>query len=129
MELYKREENYKNPVKTAKINYFALGFLYIIIGAILFISKPIVGSVLIPLGIFLFVIAYLLGKKNIFGIYLGWLFIAVGFILSFVNLSLSSLVSFIIIAYLAFWNYKADKAMHGASVPKTTTDEQQPEKK
>ncbi len=126
MEAYKREENYKDPVRTTKSIYFVLGLLYVVLGAILFVSKPFVASVLIPLGILLLVIAYLLSKRNILGIYLGWLFVVLGFIGAFLS---SAFLSLLLVAYVAFWNYKADKAMRVASVPKPTTDEQQPEQK
>lgn len=119
MKLYKREGNYKNPVKTAKRNSFALGFLYIILGVFFFSTQPVMGYTFVPLGILLLIAAYLLGKKNIYGVYLGWAFVVFGSIMAFLN---SALLSLLLVAYIAFWNYKAGQLLKNTSTPESIVE-------
>ncbi len=106
MKLYKRDENYKNPIKTTKINFLVLGILYIILGIFFFPTKIIIAYTLIPLGVLLLVAAYFLNKKSIYGVYVGWVFIILGTVAVFLNSQYSSIL---LIAYISFWNYKASK--------------------
>lgn len=119
MKLYKKEEHYKDPVKTAKRNFFALGFLYIILGVFLLPIQPVMGYTLLPLGVLLLIVAFLLGKKNVYGIYLGWLFVAFGSIVAFLS---GALVSLLIVAYIAFWNYKAGQVLKSTSTSESVIE-------
>ena len=63
MELIKRKENYANPANTAKKNFFAIGFLYIILGILFFTTKPTVSVVILVAALVVLIAAYLL-KNN-----------------------------------------------------------------
>ncbi len=107
MEIYKSKENHKDPVKTARSNYVALSFLYIVLSILLFFgAKSKAVYYLFPSAIFLIVISYLLSKRRMIGIYLGWLFILIGVLSVFIN---GAWISLIVVAYLSYWNYKASE--------------------
>jgi len=72
MEIFKRKENYANPVNTAKRNFFAIGFLYFILGGLFFNTKPTISIVVIISALVVLTAAYLLGKNKIIGVYVGW---------------------------------------------------------
>lgn len=112
MELFKSKENHKDPVKTARSNYFALGFFYVLLGVLFFGTKQNTAILFVLVGIFLFYAGYLLSKRNILGIYLGWLFVIVGFVSAIFN---GVLISLIVVAYLAYWNYKAGEVLKKSS--------------
>lgn len=113
MEIVKREENYRNPVKTAKINFLVIGVLYLILGFLFYTTNQRVGMVLFIVGIFVLVAAYLLNKQKMAGVYLGWLLVLVGILSSFIQFNF---ISLIIVAYIGYWNYKASVALKGKTI-------------
>lgn len=108
MELYKRSENYKDPVKIAKRNFIALSFLYIVLILLFFGTRPQIAYYLIPLAILLLVASYFLQKRSMAGVYLGWAFVILGVGASFLN---GALLTLVIVAYLGYWNYKAAETL------------------
>lgn len=108
MELYKNKENHKNPVKTARANYNALAFIYTLFSILFFNTQPQLAYYLFPSAILLVIISYLLSKGKIIGIYLGWLFILLGTLATIIK---GAWISLIILAYLAYWNHKAQEVM------------------
>src|SRR3989338_8230178 len=108
MELYKSKENHKDPVKTARSNYFALGFFYVLLGVLFFGTTQDAAIFLALAGFFFFYVGYLLSKRKILGVYLGWVVVVVGIgVALFKGVSLS----LIVVAYLAYWNYKAEEIL------------------
>jgi len=106
MEIIKRKENHKNPVNTAKRNCYALGGFNVIIG-ILFLKSQMTASIaVIVMGMLLLIAGYLLSRRKVAGLYLSWAYIIVGTIVIIYN---SAFLALIIMAYFAYWTYKAQK--------------------
>lgn len=110
MEIFRRRENYKNPVRTAKRNFGAIGFLYLVLGMLMYngdfdirISiSLLVGAVIV------LVAAVLLHKRKMSGVYTGWLFVIIGLISTLIN---QAWISLVILSYIAYWNHKAQKEL------------------
>lgn len=67
------------------------------------------------MGLFLLVAGYLLAKNKIAGVYLSWVYVVIGAAVSVYNVNI---LGIIIIAYLAYWTYKAQKAFSNKDVVK-----------
>lgn len=111
MELIKRKDNFKNPASTAMKNYRALAFLLILFTLIIFINYSEIPYIYISVFLYISITAYLINKIKILGIYLGYIFIIFGLLNATINLILhndyTSILSILIIGYIAYWNYKA----------------------
>lgn len=113
MELFKRKENYLNPVNTARRNFQALGFIYVVVGIILFANnRTTAGLIIIAAALIMFVITYLLNKNKIQGSYLAWVVVIIAFLFSIMSvlkqgLDGTSIISILILIYVAYWNHKA----------------------
>ncbi len=119
MELYKRKENYADPVSTAKKNFFALGILYLIISWIMYTKSGIVASSnFIAIAILMVIASILLGKRNVVGTYLGWLYVIFGVVSTLMN---GAWLSLIIAIYIGYWNLKAYSALKNPPTPKVAS--------
>lgn len=105
MDIVKNKEHHKDPIKTAKRNCFALGAFQVFIGVVFMSKGPAVISVAV-MGLFLLVAGYLLAKNKIAGVYLSWVYVVIGAAVSIFNVNI---IAIIIVAYLAYWTYKAQK--------------------
>lgn len=127
MEIFKRKENYVNPVNTAKRNFIALGVLYAIASIMLFsLERSLAGTILVIATVHMFVIAYLLKRNNIMGAYLGWIFVILGLISLIVSalrmgLDMTSIIGLILTIYIAYWNQKALLALKKSTTETPTT--------
>ena len=108
MEIFERKENLKNPVGTAQRNSLALSFLYIVIGLFFIGIRLEIGMFIVSAGVLLLIIARLLGKRKIAGVYLGWIFVIFATAGSIYG---GGLLNLLIVAYFGFWNYKAQQAI------------------
>lgn len=109
MQIIKREENHKNPVNTAKRNCYALGGFNLFMGVIFIGSRIQVAAILIVMGLFLITTGYFLSKNKKMGIYLSWVYVFFGIIVSTYN---AAYLALIIIAYFAYWTHKAQKFLN-----------------
>ena len=89
-------------------NFLALGIFYAIVGIVLFKVRTTEAYVLFGFAVLLFVISYLFKKKNVTGIYIGWIFVLFGILSSIVS---KNILSLIVVAYLAYWNHKASEVL------------------
>ncbi|MFC1623288.1 hypothetical protein ACFL16_02700 [Patescibacteria group bacterium] len=85
-----------------------MGGLEIVLGIIFIKSQAPVAVALIVLGIILIVAGSFLSKEKIAGVYLSWIFVAIGTITAISN---AAYLALIILAYFAYWTYKAQKAI------------------
>ncbi len=108
MEIYKRPENYKDPVNTAKSNFAALGFLYFIVALMFFASNRMFAYIMLASCLLVMLSAYFLSRRKIAGVYVAWFFILFGIVDGLMS---GAILSLLIVLYLAFWNYKAQKAL------------------
>jgi hypothetical protein len=120
MEIIKRKENYKNPIVTAQKNFRALGIILTVIGLMFLLSGNNLGGILvIAYGIFSFIIFLLLRKRNVWGVYLGWVYCLTAIFPTISNLlkfkDLASIISLVITLYLLYWNYKAHQSFKNIS--------------
>lgn len=108
MEVIKKN---KNPVRTAKRSFFALGLLYMIISAFFaffYTVSPETVIVAPIVGVLVLIAAYLLSKKKMAGVYLGWVSLIIG---TLTIPMYPPIMVFIIFAYVGYWNYKASVAI------------------
>lgn len=110
MEIFRRKDNYKNPVKTAKRNFFAIGLLYLVLGALMYNSDfDIRVSISLLVGaLIVLAAAVLLNKRKMSGVYMGWLFVITGLISTLIS---KEWISLAIVAYIGYWNYKAQESL------------------
>lgn len=89
----------------AIVSLFTMPLKMVLVGPIAFHSTSVaISYALLLTGLVLLVIGYLLRKRNIIGVYLGWLFILVGV----VTISSST---FLVLVYLIYVNYRAHKTL------------------
>jgi hypothetical protein len=108
MEIFKRKENYANPVGTAKSNFAALAFLYIILSLLFFNAELRLSIVLLISALVMLISAYFLSKNKIIGVYFGWAFIIFGIVSVILN---GTYAGILVLAYLAYWNQQAFTAL------------------
>ncbi len=114
MEIYKRPENYKDPINTAKSNFGALGFIYFVYALLtLFGPNRVLTYTLLASCLLVIVSAYFISRRKIIGVYIAWLFIIFGIISGIMN---GAWLSLLIVLYLAFWNYKAQQALKSVTI-------------
>ncbi|MEN9622127.1 MAG: hypothetical protein RLZZ67_561 [Candidatus Parcubacteria bacterium] len=116
MELYKRTENYANPVRTAMRNFFALGLLLVLASVFLYAQSGMSPMIIfLAMAVLVFAAAMLLKKNKIMGVYFGWIYIvfaAVSFLLN----GGGGWLGIIVAAYAGYWNYKAYSTLKNTQV-------------
>src|SRR3989344_3299452 len=119
----------KDGTRLAKRSFIVLGIVYVIfaapqlvpslsiislltlplkmalVGTVSFSLNPIAPYALLLTGIILLIIGYLLAKRNIIGVYLGWLFILVGAITLYINYILLNILPLVILILVVYANY------------------------
>lgn len=125
----------KDGTRYAKRSFDVLGFIYVIFAVSTLVpSLALLDLLLFPLkaslvglwsassegmmpyallltGIVLLVAGYLLSKRKIAGVYLGWLFVLVGAIVLFSNNIALNALPLLILTYIAYVNYRAHKTL------------------
>ena len=98
--------------------FFVLGIIATLIAIVSLFSNPMAGIIVAIIAAFYFATAALVRKKNIVGIYLAWIFVAIGLINIIINPPTSEVESLgtffltiILMLYIASYVYKAQKEL------------------